>query len=207
MSLDKDQVRDYVVKAGEKQKEEIKADVSKSFVYLKFDCATRQRVNYLGLNARYVANFKPMTKTLAVIDTKSDHTSNRIRKMILESLEIYDIPITNVLVGVTDNATNMVRCMADLKSMHQAELHGDDESSNNEEEFGEGTVEMSHIIPVGMEHQRCAAHTLQLAIKDGLEKSRALSVVAAARTVVKGGIIGHIFINNLVFIDKHTCYF
>ena len=66
-------------------------------------------------------------------------------------------------------------------------------------ERGVGTLDLNNVLPIGMEHQRCAAHTLQLAIKEGLEKSRALTLVGAGRTVVKGGIIGHNFINNLLF--------
>ena len=76
----------------------------------------------MGLNARYIDNYKPVTTTLAVVDTKSKHTSNAIKKMILDSLEEYNIPLTNVLVGVTDNTTNMVKCVADLKSLKRVSL-------------------------------------------------------------------------------------
>ena len=58
------------------------------------------------------------------MDTKSKHSSIAIKKMTLDSLEEYDIPLTNVLVGVTDNAANMVKCMADLNSLHEKELVG-----------------------------------------------------------------------------------
>ena len=142
VSLDKDQVQAYVVKVGKEQKDKMKADMNKSFIFLKFDCATRLRVNYLGLNARYIDNYKPVTKTLAVIDTKSKHSSNAIKKMILNSLEEYEIPLTNVLVGVTDNATNMVKCMADLKSLQAKELvdvDGDESDDDDDEEYGEGS--------------------------------------------------------------------
>ena len=79
-------------------------------VFIKFDCATRLRVNYLGVNVRYINNEKQaVTKTLMVKDTQSQHTSNELKMMLRKILQEFDIPPSNVLCCVTDNASNMVR--------------------------------------------------------------------------------------------------
>ena len=46
-------------------------------MYLKFNCCTRIRTNYLGLNVHYIdqETDKPVTKTLCVTDTLLRHTS------------------------------------------------------------------------------------------------------------------------------------
>ena len=74
-------------------------------VFIKFDCATRLRVNYLG----DIDNEKQaVTKTLMVKDTQSQHTSNELKMMLRKILQEFDIPPSNVLCCVTDNASNMV---------------------------------------------------------------------------------------------------
>ena len=40
-------------------------------IYLQFDATTRIRINYLGINARYVQDEKSITRTLAVVDTRA----------------------------------------------------------------------------------------------------------------------------------------
>ena len=54
MSLDRNQVRKYVMDAAKDMKMKMKKDLKDKLVYLKFDAATRIRVNYLGIYVRYV---------------------------------------------------------------------------------------------------------------------------------------------------------
>ena len=60
----------------------MKEDLKGKLVYLKFDAVTRIRVNYLGLNVRYVFNEQSITKTLAVVDTLCKHKGKFIKVMI-----------------------------------------------------------------------------------------------------------------------------
>ena len=80
VSLDRDRVKDYVLEAAEKLKTSIKSEIAGKFVHIKFDCATRIRTNYLGINIRYInSKNEAVTQTLAVKDTHSQHTSNELR--------------------------------------------------------------------------------------------------------------------------------
>jgi hypothetical protein len=51
----------------------------------------------------------------------------------------------------------------------------------------EGTLNLNAAVPPNIEHMRCAAHTLQLAVLDGIKNSRAETVIAKVRKVVKEG--------------------
>ena len=52
VSLDKDQIRHYVIEAARMERERLQKELKGSYFYLKFDCATRIRVNYLAVNIR-----------------------------------------------------------------------------------------------------------------------------------------------------------
>ena len=70
-------------------------------VFIKFDCATRLRVNYLG-DIDNEKQAQAVTKTLMVKDTQSQHTSNELKMMLRKILQEFDIPPSNVLCCVTD---------------------------------------------------------------------------------------------------------
>ena len=55
----------------------------------------------------------PTTRTMAVIDMKSRHSSRDL-KILMKVLADYKIDLDHVLVCVTDNASNMVRFVSDL---------------------------------------------------------------------------------------------
>ena len=51
----------------------------------------------------------------------------------------------------------------------------------------EGTLDLEAAIHPGIEHMQCAAHTLQLAVFDGIKNSSAETVIGRIRNVVKEG--------------------
>lgn len=61
---------------------------------------------------------KSKTQTIEVIDTRSRHTAKDIKGMIVDSLKRFDIPLENVLLSVTDNATNMVKSIQLLNEVN-----------------------------------------------------------------------------------------
>ena len=63
----------------------------------------------------------------------------------------------------------------------------DEDDVSDDEDISEGLLDIPSLVPLGIEHQRCRAHTLQLAIQDGIDNSRANILIHAARNVVKEG--------------------
>ena len=164
-------------------KEKIKKELKNRFLYLKFDCATRLRVNYLGLNVRFVDDQGlGVTRTLALVDNEGRHTSGELKKIVNGVLQDYDIPLANIICCVTDNATNMVSMMKeDLQHAEEGESENDEKDDN---ETMAGTLDLESSVPINCEHMRCAVHILQLAIHDGLKKT-ASGVIAKLRHVAK----------------------
>ena len=71
---------------------------------------------------------------------------------------------------------------------HDGNDDEEDENENEDVETTPGTIEMDSIIArLGIEHQRCGAHTAQLAIKDGLNTSGVNTLIGSARNIVKEG--------------------
>ena len=88
-------------------------------MYLKVDCATRIRTNYLGINVRYISKSTklPTTSTLAVVDTLSRHSARDLKTIIERILDEYGIPVDHILCCVTDNASNMVKLVSDMNEV------------------------------------------------------------------------------------------
>jgi hypothetical protein len=109
----------YIIDAAVAAKEKMKEDLKNQIVFLKMDCATRIRVNYLGINVRYVSPTTklPTTRTLAVIDTRSKHTARELKEMIDRVFEEYQIPLNHILCCVTDNASNMVKLVSTMNEV------------------------------------------------------------------------------------------
>ena len=99
-----------------------------------------------------------------------------------------------------DNARNMVKCVQeynnDLDAEVQKQLDEQGEGSRDDENSGdngdtidpeveEGSLDLDDIIPPHLEHMRCAAHTLQLAIEDGLKIRELKKIVGKLRNCAK----------------------
>ena len=191
MSLDRDQIRTYIMDEAKEIKLRIKKEIKGKYIFLKFDCATRLRVNYLGLNIRYVnAAGKSITRTLGVVDTLCEHGSKMLKEMIVKVLADYEIPLDHVVCCVTDNASNMIKLVELLNEDIQKEHHVDDgegdiDEEDEEDDIEEGELQLESVIPPSCEHMRCAAHTLQLAVNDGLKHATAKGVVSKIRGIAK----------------------
>ena len=183
VSLDPGSIRKYVMDAAMVMKEDIKRELQGKMVYLKIDCCTRMERSFLGLHVRYVDSDTgiPVTKTLSVSDALSRHTSSEQKTILLDTLEEFGIPVASVLCCVVDNATNMVK-MVNQELVAGAEAM---QPSSDLDEFDDdwdledpsiGSYEMPNTTEIGdflptISHVRCAVHTLQLAIEDGLRES------------------------------------
>ena len=132
MSLDRARITTYVIEAADKMVRNIKEELRGKFVHLKFDCCSRLRVNYLGVNVRYInSDNEAVTKTIAVVDTKSQHTSLQLKTILEKVLAKYDLSWSSVISCVTDNASNMVRLVKDCNIQLASETQGNEDESDN----------------------------------------------------------------------------
>lgn len=183
--------------------QEQKADLAKAMkdkhVYIKMDGATRHRTNYFAINVRFVAEDHQMvTRTLAVRDTAAHHSSEYLKQLVEEVLLEYGLKKEQVLCIVSDNASNMLRTVSRLNESTQqladeesnnsdnenddTSLDTDDDDDDNSDYLDSVTEEASKLALI--EHMRCAVHTLQLAIRDGLKDHHAKQLISKLRQVV-----------------------
>lgn len=185
VSLSWENIRHLVLEKARLEKEELKRKLKNTVVFLKMDACTRQRVNYLAINVQFMGeNQEIVIYTLTVKDTQAQHASQYIKELVKEVLNDFELSVTQVLAIVTDNASNMVSTVEKLN----AEAH--EKTSSDEEEFIEEEIDNSVEDAVNelsdiykMYHMRCAVHTLQLAVRDGLKQRHASSLIGKVRRV------------------------
>ena len=201
VSLNRDAVTGYVISAAETMKDRLREEVKGKFLFIKLDCATRLRTNYLGVTVRFInRSTVPSTKTLALVDTRAQHTSKDLKAMLLKILDEFKIEINQVICIVTDNASNNIRMVKDLNidisassSSHTSSamsLSDDDETESDtdtspaaqDSDRFEDNVRAS--LPA-TSHIRCGMHTFQLAILEGLKNTHAASLLFRCRAVAK----------------------
>lgn len=114
-----------------------------------------------------------LTKTLAVKDTEAHHDSHYLQKLIEGVLSEFEIKKEQILCIVTDNASNMIKTIELLNEPD------DEEQEHPNETLDDATEEASKLCQI--KQMRCAVHTLQLAIRDGLKEPHAASLIGKFR--------------------------
>lgn len=141
------------------------------------------------------------------------HTGKNIANMVKDLFKKYNIPVEKLVASTVDNAANVVNAVAQLDAIASGSEKNDEEveeleeeaetSDNDEEDIGsfwaeddfqqhllllaanELNSEIRSILYDNVDCIRCAAHTLQLAVRDGLKKSNCNDIIEKARTFVK----------------------
>ena len=88
------------------------------FVFLTMDTCTCMRTNYIAINIQFMNNnMEAVIYTLAVKDTKANHSSESIKKIVCYVLDGYGLKKEQILAIVTDNASNMT---STIKKINQS---------------------------------------------------------------------------------------
>ena len=150
--------------------------LSGAWISIKFDGVTRLRSHFLGISVQYYDEEYGLTvKTLALVETETNHTSSHLKEILLDTLKQFNISKQQVLACVVDNASNMTRTVQLLN-----EDEGDEDDDEEIEEI-QDSLSIDHTIY----HMRCAEHTLQLGIRDVLKKGRAQKFLTKLRKLAQ----------------------
>ena len=101
--------------------------------------------------------------------------------MFNSTLRKYEVPTENVLALIVDNASNMTRTVERLNENDTSALL-EETPSPLEEDDGDDDNELPSLVRI--HHMRCAVHTLQLSIKDGLKQPHCNKFRTKTRHVV-----------------------
>lgn len=145
---------------------------------LKLDTATRHCRSILGVNAQLIVDKEIVIYTLAMVELKIKHTAQNLQHEIENILKNYCISMKQIYSITTDNARNLLKCV-DLLSQN-----GNDESEDDEEALTRAQLLTDGIAYENVVSIKCAAHTLQLAVKDFLA-TQSQSLIVKARNLVK----------------------
>jgi len=184
VSLSRESIRRFVMDAANRMSDALIKDLKGKLVYIKMDGATRQLRSFLGVNAQYYDETKgeAVVKTLACADTERKHTSEQMCKMFSDTLQKFEIPAENVLALIVDNASNMTKTVERLNE--SSELALTEETATPISADDEDSLYNEFATRVHIHHTRCAVHTLQLSIKDGLKQPQCDKLLTKTRRVV-----------------------
>ena len=203
VALDRNSIRSLIIKEANHQRQLLKSLINGKFIFLKMDACTRMRTNYFAINIQFMNdNMETIIRTLAVKDTEAKHSSEYIKEIVCKVLDTYNLHKDQILAIVTDNASNMISTIEKLNqdkaepeegdaeddfdfsrasTSGESELAGSEGNPDTSDEFNL-SVDMT-VIDAKICHMRCAVHTLQLAICDGLKGRHAANLIGMVRNI------------------------
>lgn len=162
---------------------------------LKFDLATRKNHHVIGISVQYLENCVQKIKFLTVKEVEAAATSKYLKELIVNSLNDYNLDISNIFAITTDGGRNVrgagQALLEESKSMDQMESQSevsdesfeptqsvqvvmedtDDDLGDDEPESVDDTElcnEMETAVKAlgATESLWCAVHLIQLAVHD-----------------------------------------
>ena len=129
-----------------------------------------QQSAYIGITAHFIdENFKLQSIMLTCTRITGSHTAENIKSTFDEIINNFNLE-GKVFTIVTDSASNMIKAFVTLPGYEEETVEEEDEDLQH--------IEASPLMDQLPAHIRCFLHTLQNAVKDGLQKT------GAARTVI-----------------------
>lgn len=196
--------RAEIVKEIDQVSKEVRSHITDElkgrFVSLMFDIATKRTLSVLGVSISFIANDEVVIRSLGIVHLTERHTGENIAVVVLDLLMDFAIPTTKIYAVTTDNGSNMVNTTRSINHMieennncdESVELDGELEADmNTSNRFTEIINDMTQNLRLRNDYMalipeiRCCAHTLQLAIGDGIAKSKADRVLAKVRQMCK----------------------
>ncbi|XP_070073345.1 uncharacterized protein [Drosophila takahashii] len=131
----------------------------------------------LGVNVQFIENGKIVIKTLGLIELTKSHTSQNLCSEVQSIMDDFCIKKEQIYSITTDIGRNMVKAV-DL--LNKWEIDDDESPDELQEEELTQHLNIHSIVSI-----KCAAHTLQLAIKDFFDRLGSVPFIDKARNIVK----------------------
>uniref|UniRef100_A0A0L8FS48 HAT C-terminal dimerisation domain-containing protein n=1 Tax=Octopus bimaculoides TaxID=37653 RepID=A0A0L8FS48_OCTBM len=163
--MDRKKISNLVDEKAAEIVNQISGELQNRMFSLKIDIASHLDRSVLALNAQVIIKDSLQIRTLAVTDFSSAHTGENIKEIVINVLSKYNLSLNQVYSMTVDCARN------------------DDGTEIASEENYISKVE---DIKIGSSFfVKCAAHALQLAVKDALNGELYANTIAHARNISK----------------------
>ncbi|SPP89623.1 Hypothetical predicted protein [Drosophila guanche] len=126
-------------------------------ISLKLDIASRHSRGIVGVNAQYYEQNSIKVVTLGIIELNKKHTGVNLSAEIESILEDFSLTKSQIYSVTSDNGRNIIKSIEIINE-------DSDASADDDEEELETQVNVCSMASL-----KCAAHTLQLAVKDFLK--------------------------------------
>ncbi|XP_017473962.1 PREDICTED: uncharacterized protein LOC108364691 [Rhagoletis zephyria] len=161
--------------------------LSGKLICLKIDTATRSNRGDLCVNAQIFLRDKIEIITLAMEEIQGRHTADNIRVIMEKVIGSYDIKKEQIYTVTTDDGRNFIKAVELLAETASHDDNDDDDDIDDDDETASYVFSGNVLKPIIGDHiisVKCAAHTLQLAVKVFLEEYSP-GIVSSSRRVVK----------------------
>lgn len=150
------------------------------------DTACRLDRAVLGVNIQFIEKKGIVIYTLGVIELKKRHTAQYLKEEVEKMLEDFSIRKNQVYSITTDNGRNMLKA---VKHFSCNEPESEDSSNENDDDSYNCYKDLAERIYQKLENVssiKCAAYTLQLAVKDFLATTcKEIIIIIQSRQIVK----------------------
>lgn len=181
IAINSSNVRQHIRAMASRIREKITIELKDRIISVMSDIVTKHHRGILGINIQYYSEGKIELRTVGVIEMHERHSGKTIKNMILANLRSYGVSPEQIYAYTTDSASNMI------KSASLINLDAIDDVASNDGDGGsymnpgeEYIVTLPQITGI-----RCAAHSLQTAVRDGLTASDAGVFIAKCREIAK----------------------
>ncbi|CAL1535207.1 unnamed protein product [Lymnaea stagnalis] len=196
VSLERDSIKTLVIEEAKRQKDAVKELLYRKFVHLKLDTCTRQKFHYFTINVQFLDERKDFVmRTLALRCTEAHHSAEYLQKLVVNVLEEFGISKGQVLSIVSDHASNLRKNTVEKAEGGEEVTENYDDMEIPENCENDDAVDVlidSAARLMQIDHTRCAVHTLQLAMRDGLQERQVAKLIERLRKIVSAAKAPHL---------------
>lgn len=205
-----EQLHPLIHKTAEEVREKIRLEFANKYFSVMFDTMTKRNRAVLGIDVRTIHEGKLITRSIGMQRITVQHTGKNIANMIIERLKDHGISPELLVSATIDNGSNVAKAVKIMDSLIKGSLNDNESKSGSDDENGSDSdsianfwldpdfqrdlieqatreicsVSKPYVYEI-VECIRCAAHTIQFAVNEALEKTNCVPVIEKARKLVK----------------------
>lgn len=182
LSVSNDSLKRYIDEYDDKIIYEIKLQTAEKLISLEYDLCTKFDRQFIGIVIHYFWKNERKSRLISIRRIENSATSVILFRIINEVLAGYNIKLNQIVSITTDNGANVVKAARIFKAFATNSI---DEYLHEDEFILDDIIDLklkeNIELPV---HIRCAAHLLQLAVKDTMKNTVYDDVIKKARSLV-----------------------